>query len=338
MTNTSWIKPVTIGKTITDNNIFLAPMAGSTEISFRNICHRLGAGLTVTELVTARGIRYQKSIDKNFRYLEISPDYYPQAIQLFGSDPIDFARAIETIFKHPLLSGCSAIDINMGCPVMKVIKTGSGSALMKTPEIASEIIKASVKESPVPVTVKIRKGWNEFCINAVDFAKMCEDSGASMITVHGRTSNQMYNGKADWNIIAKVKEAVKVPVIGNGDVVSPGTARAMFEQTNADGVMVGRGAHGNPWIFSQILSVLRDGVSPDEIVKPSLEERVFVMREHFESALVHMDETVAVREMRKHFAWYLKGIPHVSTIKSKLMQCNSKEEINSLFDELLALK
>lgn len=292
---------------------------------FRKICHRMGAGLVCTELVTARGIRYQKKVDKNYRYLEISPDEFPAAIQLFGADPRDFEEAIPVIFEHPLLSQCAFLDINMGCPVPKVVKTGAGSALMKNLPLAGEIVRACVRTSPVPVTVKFRKGWNEQSVNAVEFAKMCEANGASLLTVHGRTAGQMYSGKADWSVIAAVKAAVGVPVIGNGDVVSAESACAMFEQTGVDGIMIGRAALGNPWIFAE----LQEGLC----APPSLEERIAVMNEHMESAVAQMGEATAMKEMRKHFAWYLKKIPGSAATKAFLMGCTQMSEAKRILAE-----
>ncbi len=350
----SWIRSIQVGKTKIDNNLFLAPMAGGSELPFRKICHRMGAGLVCTELVTARGIRYQKNFDRNYRFLEISPEEFPVAIQLFAADPIDFEIAIPIIFEHPLLSQCAMLDINMGCPVPKVVKTGAGSALMKTPSLAGEIVRACVKASPVPVSVKFRKGWNDQSVNAVDFAKICEANGASILTIHGRTTGQMYAGKADWNIIREVKEAVGIPVIGNGDVNSPEAARAMFEQTGVDGVMIGRAALGNPWIFSEILIELGgklpyqrpgsdtqrkesdDFGNPDTqgFASPSLEERLHIMKEHLESAVAQMGEKTAIKEMRKHFAWYLKGVPGSARAKVQLMHCTEMEEVLEILSDM----
>ncbi len=332
----SWIKPITIGNLTLANNILFAPMAGGSELAFRKICHRMGAGLVCTELVTARGIRYQKSIEKNYRYLEISPDEFPIAIQLFGSETLDFEIAIKTIFEHPLLSQCSAIDINMGCPAPKVVKTGAGSALMKNLPLASSIIVAAVKASPVPVTVKFRKGWNEETANAPEFARMCEESGASLIAVHGRTTRQMYSGKADWDIIRKAKEVVKIPVIGNGDVMSPQTALEMFEQTKVDGIMIGRAALGNPWIFKNILSTLGKDLLNTSL-QPSLNERVEIMKEHLYGSIEQMGETTAMKEMRKHFTWYLKGVHGTSHIRQQLMTCTRKEETLGILDLLVQI-
>jgi len=337
----SRIHPIQVQTLEIGNNLFLAPMAGGSELPFRKICHRMGAGLVCTELVTARGIRYQKNIDKNYRYLEISPDEFPVAIQLFAADPEDFKAAISIIFEHPLLSRCAMIDINMGCPVPKVVKTGAGSALMNNPALAGEIVKACVKASPVPVSVKFRKGWNEQSANAVEFAKRCEASGASLLTIHGRTAGQMYSGKADWNIIREVKASVDIPVIGNGDVTSPGSAKAMFEQTKVDGVMIGRAALGNPWIFPEILqepgqkiSGQEDGPDWKRVIHPSLEERLAVMAEHLESSVAQMGEITALKEMRKHFAWYLKRIPGSAPFKVRLMHCTEEAEALEILAEM----
>lgn len=349
----SYIKPIVLGNTKIDNNIFFAPMAGGSELSFRKICHRMGAGLVCTELVTARGIRYQQSIEKNYRYLEISPEEFPVAIQLFGADPEDFRVAINNIFEHPLLSKCAIIDINMGCPVPKVVKTGAGSALMKNLPLASSIIKMAVNSSPVPVTVKFRKGWNDLSVNAEDFGKMCESEGASLITVHGRTTSQMYLGKADWEIIRKVKQSVQIPVIGNGDVVDSKSAISMFDQTGVDGIMIGRAALGNPWIFRQILLDLTltphsefefdisyknettGEFTSKTLENPSLTERVEIIKEHMAGTVLQMGEKTAMKEMRKHFAWYLKGVPGCANAKRELVLCSTQNDATTILDSLI---
>lgn len=342
MKKQSFIKPLNIKGLYLSNNIFLAPMAGGSEMPFRTICRRFGAGLCFTELSTARGIHYQGSVNRNMKYLEISPAELPAAIQLFGPDPLDFEKAIDIIFSHELLSRASLLDINMGCPVPKVTKGGSGSALMKDLSRASEIIKTSVKHCPVPVSVKFRKGWDKNLINAVEFAKMCQDSGASMITVHGRLATQMYSGKADWDIIKKVKENVKIPVIGNGDIVDGKSAKAMFELTGVDGIMIGRAALGNPWIFRGIISFLEkveNGIYEysigKEIEVPDINEKISVIIEQLDAMIEQMGEKTAVKEMRKHFAWYLKGVFNSNYIKTQLMQCKTRQEAVSLLELII---
>ncbi len=257
---------LSIGNRVLCGNVALAPMAGTSDLTFRTICHEQGASLGCTELVTARGIRYDSSLLKSYRYLEIDPEREgPAAIQLFGYDPKDFDAAIPLILEHPVLSAAFSIDLNMGCPVNKVVKTGAGSALMKDLPLAASILDASVRAaSPyhVPVTVKFRKGWDETTVNCVSFAAMCRDHGAAAVTVHARTRNQMYSGTADWEAIAAVVSELKgsgVPVFGNGDVKSGGDAIRMLATTGADGVMIGRAAQGNPWIFASVKALLMGG-------------------------------------------------------------------------------
>ncbi len=352
----NFIKPLEIKGLTLSNNVLLAPMAGGSEMPFRVICRRFGAGLCFTELSTARGIRYQKSVERNMKYLEISPEELPVAIQLFGPDPLDFERAIDIIFSHELLSKASLLDINMGCPVPKVTKGGSGSALMKDLSRASDIIKTSVKHAPVPVTVKFRKGWDQNSTNAVEFAKMCEDSGASMLTIHGRLATQMYSGKADWDIIRQVKENVDILVIGNGDIVDGESAEKMFLETGVDGIMIGRAALGNPWIFREISEYLSTNseskpdskenksesienitqpVAKRKFAKPDTKEKIIIMKEQLSRMIEQMGEQTAVKEMRKHSAWYLKGVPDSNHIKSELMQCKTQSGVIHLLDSLL---
>ena len=253
-----------IGNRILPGNVALAPMAGTSDLPFRTICHRQGASFVCTELVSARGIRYSGGVLKSYRYLEIEPAVEgPVAIQLFGHDPEDFREAIPLILEHPVLRGAFSIDLNMGCPVNKVVKTGAGSALMTNLPLASSILTAAVRAAEpygVPVTVKFRKGWDDAKKNAVEFARLCLDSGAKAMTLHARTRNQMYGGQADWACIREVAEAIRgsgVPLFGNGDVVDGKSAVAMLTETGCDGVMVGRAAQGNPWIFAEIVAALR---------------------------------------------------------------------------------
>lgn len=308
-------------------------MAGGSEIAFRKICKKQGAGMTFTELVTAKGIRYNGNIKRMYRYLVISPEEFPVAIQLFGNEEKDFQIAIPLIMEDPLLSQCATIDINMGCPVKKVIKTGAGSALMKDAKRAEKIIKAAVEISPVPITVKFRKGFDETQINAVEFAKMCEASGASLITVHGRTTKQMYSGKADWDIIAKVKNAVLIPVIGNGDVTDFKSAKAMFDGTGVDGIMIGRAALGNPWIFSQLLAELSGEIEKNPF--PFAKEKISLIIEHLDDSIKYFGEKTAVKEMKKHFSWYLKGMHDSNAIKVQLFLCSTRKEVVETLNRLI---
>ncbi|MHB8962938.1 MAG: tRNA dihydrouridine synthase DusB [Saccharofermentanales bacterium] len=337
--NRNYLKQIPIGKTLTDNNVFLAPMAGGSELAFRRICRRMGAGLVCTELVTARGIRYKHNLDNNYRYLQIDPEEFPAVIQLFAGEPEDFEYAIAAIFEHPLLSQCAAIDINMGCPVPKVLKSGAGCALMGDPARASRIIAASVKASPVPVTVKFRSGLDLNSQNAADFGRMCEQSGASLMTVHPRTAKQMYSGKSDWNVITEVKQAVGVPVVGNGDIACAADAVRMFEQTGADGVMIGRAALGNPWIFRGLLAGL--GGHPGDAdmngcpFVPDMKERVGILKEQIDGSIAQMGEITAMKEMRKHFAWYFKGVPNCSAVKAELVRCETRARAMEILDTLI---
>ncbi len=346
------IHPLQIGSVRLDNNLALAPMAGTTDVVFRRICRRLGAGLTVTELVSARGICHDPDFRRNWRYLAIDPQELPVAIQLFGSDPDDFSRAIAMILAHPVLSQCSLFDLNMGCPVNKVVKGGEGSALMRTPDLAARIVKNSVQAAAAagkPVTVKFRKGWDDNSVNAVDFAKCCEQAGAAALTIHGRTRQQLYGGQADWRIIGEVKAAVRIPVFGNGDVTTPEAASRLFLETGADGLMIGRAALGNPWIFQSILAALGPkGLNPDipEWLSPKLRlsnfttapmpppaDRLPVILEHLDGLIAMHGEATAVREMRKQLVHYLKGTAHGSFLKNQVMNASTRREIQALLEE-----
>ena len=309
-----------IGTFTTKNNIFLAPMAGITDMPFRCLCARFGAGLTYTEMISAKGMYYN---DKKTGRLTIThPDEAPCAVQIFGSEPDIMAEAVQVFNER---DDIALIDINMGCPAPKIVRNGEGCALMQNEKLASEIIKAVAKASKKPVTVKFRKGFER--INAVEFAKMAEESGAAAVAVHGRTREQLYSGKADWDIISRVKQSVSIPVIGNGDIRIPEDAVKMLEQTGCDAVMIGRGALGNPWIFKKILQYIYKG---ELISDPTNEERYRVIKEHCEMMIKVKGEKTAVNEMRKHIAWYIKGMPDASRMRDEIMRISSVENVLKL--------
>ena len=317
-----------IGNIQLENNLSLGPMAGVTDLTFRLICKEKQCGLVYTEMVSAKGICYG---DKNTEaLLKIEEGEKPVSLQIFGSDPECMARAAEKLNKqeHAIL------DINMGCPTPKIVKNGDGSALMRDPELAGRIVKAVVGATDRPVTVKIRKGWDETQINAVELAQILEANGAQAIAVHGRTREQFYSGKADWDIIRRVKAAVSIPVIGNGDIFSVEDAMQMMTQTNCDGLMVARGAQGNPWIFERIAHYQKTGILLPE---PSIEEKINTALKHMEMIIEEKGEYIGVREMRKHVAWYLKGIRHSAQIRRKINQMNSKEDFRELLLNFLKL-
>ncbi|SHI95517.1 tRNA-U20-dihydrouridine synthase [Geosporobacter subterraneus DSM 17957] len=317
-----------IGNIQLENNLSLGPMAGVTDLTFRLICKEKQCGLVYTEMVSAKGICYG---DKNTEaLLKIEEGEKPVSLQIFGSDPEFMARAAEKLNKqeHAIL------DINMGCPTPKIVKNGDGSALMRDPELAGRIVKAVVGATDRPVTVKIRKGWDETQINAVELAQILEANGAQAIAVHGRTREQFYSGKADWDIIRRVKAAVSIPVIGNGDIFSVEDAMQMMTQTNCDGLMVARGAQGNPWIFERIAHYQKTGILLPE---PPIEEKINTALKHMEMIIEEKGEYIGVREMRKHVAWYLKGIRHSAQIRSKINQMDSKEDFRELLLNFLKL-
>lgn len=311
-------KKLQIGNVVLDNPLLLAPMAGVTDLPFRLLCREQGAGLVCMEMVSAKAIYYHNRNTEEL--MEIHPGEGPVSLQLFGSDPDIISEMAKRIEERPF----SLLDINMGCPVPKVVNNGEGSALMKNPRLAAEIISKTVKAIQKPVTVKIRKGFNDDMVNAVEMAKIAQDSGAAAVTVHGRTREQYYSGKADWEIIARVKEAVSIPVIGNGDVTDGVSARALLESTGCDGVMVGRAARGNPWIFREILAYLEKG---DILPRPSAEETKQTILCHARRLLEVKGEYTAVREMRKHIAWYTAGYPRSAAFRRRINEMESFEEL-----------
>lgn len=312
---------IKIGKVELENQVILAPMAGVTDLPFRLLCKEQGAGLLSMEMVSAKAISFHNKNTESL--MEIDKREHPIALQLFGSDPDLISEVAKSIEDRPF----DILDINMGCPVPKVVNNGEGSALMKNPRLIGEIVEKTVRAIKKPVTVKIRKGFRESCINAVEVAKIAQESGASAIAVHGRTREQYYHGTADWDIIRQVKQAVKIPVIGNGDVVSPETAKAMLEQTGCDAVMVGRAAKGNPWIFRQIVHYLETG---EKLEKPEIEEVKQMMLRHARMQISYKGGFTGIREMRKHIAWYTAGYPNSAKLRNQINQVERIEEMEQL--------
>lgn len=299
-------------------------MAGVTDLPFRLLCKEQGAGLLCMEMVSAKAILYKNKNTKEL--LTIDPRENPVSLQLFGSDPDIVAGIAHQIEDRPF----DILDINMGCPVPKIVNNGEGSALMKNPKLAGEIIKKTVNAVQKPVTVKIRKGFDDDHVNAVEMAKIAEDAGAAAIAVHGRTREQYYAGKADWDIIRQVKEAVSIPVIGNGDLLTPEDVTAMKEQTGCDGFMIARGAQGNPWIFRQILHYFETG---EHLEKPSFAEVTQMILRHARMLMDFKGDYIGIREIRKHAAWYTAGYPHSSQLRVKINEVESYEELEELLTE-----
>ena len=313
-----------IGNVELENPYILAPMAGVTDLPFRLLCREQGAGLLCMEMVSAKAIQYN---NKNTQaLLEIHPKERPVSLQLFGSEPDTISEIAKRIEELPF----AILDINMGCPVPKIVKNGEGSALMKNPKLVHEIVSKTVKAIQKPVTVKIRKGFDDTCINAVEIAKIIEDAGAAAVAVHGRTREQYYSGKADWDIIRQVKEAVSIPVIGNGDVVSGESALAMQKQTGCDGVMIGRGSQGNPWIFSELIEYEKTGKMPE---RPSRDEIRDMILRHAKLQLEYKGEYLGIREMRKHVAWYTTGMPNSAKLRNEINAVETYEQLECMLME-----
>ena len=307
-----------IGNVELENNVILGPMAGISDLPFRLLCHEQGAGLVCMEMVSAKAITYKnKNTDK---LMDIHPSEHPVSLQLFGSEPDVMAEATRMIDDKPY----DILDVNMGCPVPKVVGNGEGSALMKKPELIEKIVKALVSATDRPVTVKIRKGFNDNSINAVECALAAQQGGAAAVAVHGRTREQYYSGKADWSIIAKVKDAVNIPVIGNGDVVDGPSAKALFEETGCDGIMIARAAQGNPWIFREVVSYLKGEGTPD---RPSPQEVYDTVMRHADLQLEYKGEYIGIREMRKHVSWYTAGYPGSARFRNIINQMEDMESL-----------
>ena len=315
---------VTVGNVTLDNNIILAPMAGVTDLPFRLLCSEQGAGMCCMEMVSAKAILYNnKNTDS---LMEIDVNEGPVCLQLFGSDPKIISEMAKKIEDKPF----DILDINMGCPVPKVVNNGEGSALMRQPELVGKIVASVAGAIKKPVTVKIRKGFDDAHVNAVEIAKIAEDSGAAAVTVHGRTREQYYAGKADWEIIAKVKESVSIPVFGNGDIMDGISAERVLRQTGCDGVMVGRAARGNPWIFRQIAAYLEDGTI---IPKPDRAEIKEAVLRHARLQSECKGEYIGIREMRKHVSWYTAGIPNSAKLRQSVNMAESFEELERLVEQ-----
>ena len=315
------IKPLKIGSVTLPNNLILAPMAGVTDLPFRLLCKEQGAGLLCMEMVSAKAILYKNRNTESL--LEIDPRENPVSLQLFGSDPEIISKLAHQIHDRPF----DILDLNMGCPVPKIVNNGEGSALMKNPKLAGEIIRQTVKAIDKPVTVKIRKGFDDEHINAVEMAKIAEDAGAAAVAVHGRTREQFYSGRADWDIIRQVKEAVSIPVIGNGDLLTAEDVIAMEAQTGCDGFMIARGAQGNPWIFRQILHYFETG---EHLAKPTLEEVTQMILRHARMMLEFKGEYIGIREIRKHAAWYTAGYPNSARLRVAINNVESFEALEEL--------
>lgn len=320
-----WLKQLKIGNVTLENNIILAPMAGVSDLPFRLLCKEQGAGLLGMEMVSAKAIMYHS---KNTEALmEIHPDETPVSLQLFGSDADIVSEMAKRIEDRPF----SILDINMGCPVPKVVNNGEGSALMKDPALAEKIIEKTVKAIRKPVTVKIRKGFDEEHVNAAEIARAAEAAGAAAVAVHGRTREQFYSGKADWGIIKEVKKAVGIPVIGNGDIVDGESARRMMEETGCDGIMIGRAAKGNPWIFREVAAYLEDG---RKIPGPEPEEVKEAILRHAALQVRYKGEYIGIREMRKHIAWYTAGYPHSARFRGRINEIEDMGELMKGIEEI----
>lgn len=320
----NYIHPIEIGNVKIKNNVFLAPMAGISDMPFRILCKENGAGLVYTEMISSKGMHYDDTKTKSL--MRIADEERPVAVQIFGSDPTIMGEIAKEVSKT-----ADIIDINMGCPAPKVVKNNEGSKLLLDLDLIDRITKAVVQNSTVPVTIKIRKGWDDEHIVAVAVSKIAEKNGVSAITVHGRTRNEFFSGKVDYDIIKKVKEAVNIPVIGNGDIFDYKSAEEMFEKTNCDAIMVARGSNGNPWIFKEILSYLNEG---KVIEKPSKDDIKQTMLRHLDMLVEYSGEKKGLLEMRKHLAWYIKGMPNSSEMRREIFKIEDLKELVRKIEEI----
>ncbi len=316
---------IKLGNIILKNNVIMAPMAGITDTAYRVLLEEMGVALVSTEMVSAKGIFYNNK--NNHLILQTAEDEHPIAVQLFGSDPMIMARMAEKI-----ASDFDVIDVNMGCPVPKIVNNGEGSALMKKPELAFQILDMMVRVlSPMPVTVKFRKGFDDQHVNAVEFAKMAEQAGVAAITLHGRTRAQMYSGQADWDMIRQVKEAVSIPVFGNGDIFTPEDAKRMIDKTGCDGVAIARGAKGNPWLIRRTVHYLETG---ELLPEPTPDERKAMAVRHAELAVKYKGEKLAIPEMRKHLAWYTTGLPGAAKLRAEMNAITTLDELKAFVERM----
>ena len=313
------IHKIKIGNVEINNNVFLAPMAGITDVPYRSICKEFGAGLTYSEMISAKGMHYND--EKTRLLMKKAENETPFAVQIFGSDADILAKVAEEIS-----DSADIIDMNMGCPAPKVVKNGDGSKLMLSPDLIDEITKKVVEKAKVPVTIKIRKGWDKEHVNAVQIAKIAEKNGISAITVHGRTREEFYSGKADWDIIKEVKDSVSIPVIGNGDITGIEAANEIFEKTNCDAIMIGRASLGNPWIFEEIISGQKVNKTCEDVKK--------MIEKHLEMLIKEKGEYTAIREMRKHIAWYIKGFANAAEIRKRVNEIDELEELKNMIQNI----